>query len=66
MPGIRLREGDSIEVAVKRLRKQCEKAGVLADLKKRECYEKPSIRLKRKAESARKRMMKKMRKFGSA
>lgn len=66
MPGIRMRDGDAIEGALKRLRKQCEKAGVLGDLKKRECYEKPSVRLKRKAESARKRMLKKIRKFGSA
>lgn len=65
MPGIRMRDGDAIEGALKRLRKQCEKAGVLSDLKKRECYEKPSVRLKRKAEAARKRMVKKMRKFGS-
>lgn len=64
MPGIRLRDGDAVEVAIKRLRKQCEKAGVLSDLKKREHYDKPSVRRKRKTEAARKRIAKKIRKFG--
>lgn len=62
MPGIRMRDGDSVEIAIKKFKKQCEKSGVLSDLKKREAYEKPSIRRKKKAVAARKRAMKKSRK----
>ena len=64
MPGIRLRDGDAFEQAIKRFKKQCEKAGVLSDVRKKEFYEKPSIRLKKKAIAARKRALKKSRKFG--
>lgn len=64
MPGIRLREGEAFETALRRFKKQCEKAGVLSDVRKREHYEKPSIRLKKKAVAARKRILKKQRKMG--
>jgi small subunit ribosomal protein S21 len=65
MPGIRLRGDEPIEIILKKFKKQTEKAGILSDVKKREAYEKPSIRRKRKAAAARKRAIKKMRKFGS-
>ncbi len=65
MPGIRLKEGESFEAAVRRFKKQCEKAGVLSDLRKHEHYEKPSVKRKKKAAAARKRAMKKIRKFGA-
>lgn len=55
MPGVILREGESFEQAVRRFKKQCEKAGILADLRKHEHYEKPSIRRKKKSDQARKR-----------
>ncbi len=61
MPGIRIKEGESFEAAMRRFKKQCEKAGILSELRKRESYEKPSIRKKKKASSARKRAMKKTR-----
>lgn len=64
MPGIRVREGEPFDIALKRFKKQCEKAGVLSDIRKREHYEKPSVRLKKKAAAARKRVVKKMRKMG--
>ncbi|HLE83753.1 MAG TPA: 30S ribosomal protein S21, partial [Thermoanaerobaculia bacterium] len=41
--------------ALKRFKKQCEKAGLLSELKKRQHYEKPSVRRKRKALAARKK-----------
>lgn len=63
MPGIRVRENDSFEGALKRFKKQCEKAGILSEVKKREHYEKPSIKRKKKALAARKRAMKKLRKM---
>ncbi|MCP5467882.1 MAG: 30S ribosomal protein S21 [Deltaproteobacteria bacterium] len=60
MPGIHIREGDSFEAALRRFKKQCEKAGILSEIRKREHYEKPSLRRKRKVVAARKRAMKKM------
>ena len=38
MPGIKVGENEAFEQALKRFKKQCEKAGVLADVRKRECY----------------------------
>jgi small subunit ribosomal protein S21 len=46
---------ESFESALKRFKKQCEKAGLLSELKKRQHYEKPSARRKRKALAARKK-----------
>ena len=54
MPGIVIREGDSFEAALKRFKKQVEKAGVLAEVRKREAFEKPSVKRKKKDIAARK------------
>lgn len=59
MPGVRVKEGESVEVAIRRFKKQCEKAGILSELRKREFFEKPSVRDKRKAAAARKRSTRK-------
>lgn len=59
MPGINIREGESFESALRRFKKQCEKAGVLTELKKREFFEKPSLKRKRKQQQARKRGLRK-------
>lgn len=56
MPGVILREGETFEQAVRRFKKQCEKAGILADVRKHEHYEKPSIRRKKKSANARKKV----------
>ena len=64
MPGVRINEGESFENALKRFKKQCEKAGVLSEVRKREAYEKPSVKRKKKAIAARKRAMKKVRRGG--
>ena len=61
MPGIIIREGDSFEAALKKFKKQCEKAGTLNEIRKREAYEKPSVKRKKKAIAARKRATKKAR-----
>ena len=61
IPGIRIKEGEGFEGAVRRFKKQCEKLGILSEIRKREHYEKPSIKRKKKAASARKRAMKKVR-----
>jgi small subunit ribosomal protein S21 len=59
MPGIVIRDGDSFEAALKKFKKNCEKAGTLAEVRKREAYEKPSVKKKKKAIAARKRLSKK-------
>lgn len=59
MPGIVIREGDSFEAALKKFKKQCEKAGILSEVRKREAYEKPSVKRKKKDAAARKRLIKK-------
>lgn len=56
---VKVKEGESFESAFRRFKKSCEKAGILSDVKKREHYEKPSVRLKKKSLSARKRALKK-------
>ena len=48
MPGVRVKENEPIESAIRRFKKQCEKAGILSELRKREHYEKPSVKRKRK------------------
>lgn len=55
MPEIKVGENESIESALRRFKKKIQKAGVLSEVKKRERYEKPSVKRKRKSEAARKR-----------
>lgn len=55
MPGIKIREGETFEQALRRFKKQCEKAGILSELRKREHYEKPSIKMKKKKAAAAKK-----------
>ena len=61
MPVIKIKETESFEGAMKRFKKACEKAGILTELRRREYYDKPSIRKKKKEAAARKRALKKMR-----
>ena len=55
MSEVRIRENESLESALRRFKRQCARAGVLAEVRKREHYEKPSVKRKNKAEAARKR-----------
>lgn len=55
--------GEPFEVALRRFKKQCEKAGLLSELRKRQHYEKPSVKRKRKALVARKRAKRRERSF---
>jgi small subunit ribosomal protein S21 len=55
MAWVRVKENEPIDSAVRRFKKQCEKAGILHELRKREHYDKPSVRRKKKAVAARKR-----------
>lgn len=55
LPEVRVRENENIESALKRFKKKIQKAGILSEIKRRERYEKPSVKRKRKSEAARKR-----------
>ncbi len=63
MPGIRIEHEDDFEFALKRFRKQTERAGVISECRRREAYEKPSIKAKRKAIAAQKRLRKRLRRI---
>lgn len=56
--GINVREGDNYEGALRRFKRDCEKAAILTEVRRREFYEKPSIRRKKKSIAARKRAIK--------
>ncbi len=55
MPGIRVKDGESFESALRRFKKKCEKAGIMADLRRHQHFEKPSERRKRKLNAARRK-----------
>ena len=58
MSEIRIKDNESLESALRRFKRQCAKSGVLAEVRKREQYEKPSVKRKKKSEAARKRKFK--------
>ena len=55
MPLVKVKEGEPFDVALRRFKRSCEKAGVLADVRKRDFYEKPTQERKRKKAAAVKR-----------
>jgi small subunit ribosomal protein S21 len=65
MPSIRVKDNEPFEVALRRFRRACEKAGVFAEVRQREFYEKPTTVRKRKAAAARKRELKKLSRISS-
>lgn len=58
MAEVRLGKNESLDTALKRFKKSCARDGVLAEVRKREHYEKPSVKRKKKSEAARKRKFK--------
>ena len=58
MSEIRVKENESLDSALRRFKRQCAKSGVLQEVRKREHYEKPSVKHKKKSEAARKRKFK--------
>lgn len=60
MPLVHVREDESFENALRRFKRKCEKSGVLTELKKRQHFEKPSVKRKRKQIQARKKMLRKL------
>ena len=61
MTTIRVKDNEPFDVALRRFKRSCEKAGVLADVRKREFYEKPTAERKRKKAAAVKRHYKRVR-----
>ncbi len=53
MSEIKIRENETLDSALRRFKRQCAKSGVLSEVRKREHYEKPSVKRKKKAEAAR-------------
>ena len=60
MPLIKVRDDESLENALKRFKRKCEKSGILTEIKTRQHYEKPSVKKKRKALAARKKLLKRI------
>ena len=60
MPQVTVKDNEPFDVAMRRFKRSCEKAGVLAEVRRREAYEKPTQIRKRKAAAAVKRHAKKM------
>ena len=60
MPAVKVKENEPVDIAIRRLKRACEKAGILADVRKHEFYEKPTQERKRKKAAAVKRYKKKM------
>ena len=55
MATIKVGENETLDSALRRFKRRCARDGIIGDLRKREQYEKPSVRRKKKAEAARKR-----------
>ncbi|CAL4318069.1 30S ribosomal protein S21 [Buchnera aphidicola] len=60
MPIIKVRENEPFDVALRRFKRSCEKAGILSEIRRRECYEKPTTARKRAKTAAIKRLSKKL------
>ena len=58
MSEIRVKENETLDSALRRFKKSCARSGVLSEVKKREQYDKPSVKKKKKSEAARKRKFK--------
>jgi len=58
MPVVRVGDNESFENALKKFKKQCEREGILSEVKKRESYDKPSVKKKKKSIAARKKAIK--------
>ena len=58
MSEIRIKDNESLDSALRRFKRSCARSGVLAEVRKREHYDKPSVKRKKKSEAARKRKFK--------
>jgi len=60
MPSVRVRDNEPFEIAIRRFKRACEKAGILSEVRRREFYEKPTQERKRMKAAAVKRTQKKV------
>ena len=58
MSTVKVGENESVDSAIRRFKRKCSRDGIIGELRKRETYEKPSVKRKKKAEAARKRSYK--------
>jgi len=58
MPGVTVKSHEPFEVVLRRFKRQCAKAGIITEVRKRQFYEKPSIKKKKKSLAAQKRVQK--------
>jgi len=65
LPSVNVKESESFEMALKKFKKQCEREGILSEIKKREHYEKPSEKRKKRALAARKKVLKKLKQLSA-
>jgi small subunit ribosomal protein S21 len=63
LAGIIIKDGESFEQALKRFKRLVEKTKILSEVKKREFYEKPGVRRRKKSQNARKKLLKKLKKL---
>ena len=55
MSEVVIKEGETLDNALRRFKRDCAKAGIMGEIRKREHYDKPSVKRKKKSEAARKR-----------
>ena len=56
MSTVRVGENESLDSAIRRFKRKCQRDGIIGDLRRKEHYEKPSVKRKKKAEAAKKRL----------
>ena len=61
MTVVRVLENDSLETALKKFKRACEKEGILSEVRKREHFDKPSVKRKKKSQAAKKKAARKSR-----
>ena len=57
---VKVRDGESIEEALRRFKRECERNGIMQEIKRREYYEPPSVKRKRKQAESRRKMRRRM------
>ncbi|MCL2356801.1 MAG: 30S ribosomal protein S21 [Defluviitaleaceae bacterium] len=55
MSEVVIKDNESLDNALRRFKRSCQKAGIMGEIRKREHYDKPSVKRKKKSEAARKR-----------
>jgi len=65
MPLVTVEEEEPIDITLRRFKKECDKAGIMSEIKKREFFEKPSARKKQKLAASRRKKAKKIKRYVS-